>query len=103
VVVRGKVDTRDDSPKLVAIELERLQPDETGTTSLCIDLTRTPVDGELLEQLKAVLHEHPGQSEVNLRLSDRQVVRLPDEFCVEAGNGLVAELRVMLGRDAVTV
>jgi hypothetical protein len=30
-------------------------------------------------------------------------VRLPPEFCVEASNTLVAELRVMLGADAVII
>jgi len=36
-------------------------------------------------------------------LGDRQVLRLPDEFSVEPANGLMAELRVLLGGDAVVV
>jgi hypothetical protein len=30
-------------------------------------------------------------------------VRLPDELAVDASNGLVAELRVLLGANAVSV
>ena len=36
-------------------------------------------------------------------LSDEQVVRLPDEFAVDDANGVVAELRVLLGPDAIVV
>jgi len=43
--------------------------------------------------LKALLSEHPGESQVFLHLGERQIVRLPDEFNVDASNGLVAELR----------
>jgi hypothetical protein len=40
---------------------------------------------------------------VFLHLDERRILRLPDDFCVDAGNGLVAELRVLLGPDAVLV
>ena len=36
-----------------------------------------------------------------LHLDDRQVVRLGEGFQVDAASGLVAELRVLLGPDAV--
>ena len=55
----------------------------------------------LLEGLKGLLLEHPGESQVFLHLGDRQVVRLPDNFCVEVRTGLLAELRVLLGPSAV--
>ena len=57
----------------------------------------------LLEALRGLLSEFPGQSQVFLHLSERQVLRLPDEFCVDPTSGLVAELRVLLGPDAVLV
>ncbi|CAB4834118.1 unannotated protein [freshwater metagenome] len=38
-----------------------------------------------------------------LHLDERQVLRLPANFSVDAGNGLVAELRVLLGPDAILV
>ena len=36
-------------------------------------------------------------------LSDRQVLRLPDEFAVNSANGVVAELRVAFGPDSILV
>ena len=36
-----------------------------------------------------------------LHLGERQVLRLPDEFCVDAVRRPVGELRVLLGPDAI--
>ena len=36
-----------------------------------------------------------------LHLGERQVLRLPDGFNVESSAGLMAELRVLLGPDAI--
>jgi hypothetical protein len=58
---------------------------------------------DLLERLKALLTEHPGQSQVFLHLGDRQVLRLPEQFSVEASAGLMGELRVLLGAGALAV
>ena len=57
----------------------------------------------LIDELKSLLTEHPGDSPVFLHIDDRQVVRLPAEFTVDTGKGLVAELRVLLGPDAILV
>ena len=43
-------------------------------------------------------HEHLLISFIHL---DRQVVRLPDDFRVDAMSGLAGELRAMLGPDAL--
>jgi DNA polymerase-3 subunit alpha len=56
---------------------------------------------EMLAALKSLLSDHPGESPVFLHLGERQVLRLPDAFNVEATTGLLAELRVLLGPDAI--
>jgi len=101
VVVRGRVDTRDDQPKLMAMELERFEPITDGSPPLRLNLPPSRLSEELLGELKIVLNEHPGESQVFLHLGERQVLRLPDQFCVEATTGLMAELRVLLGADSV--
>jgi len=53
-------------------------------------------DGEFLEV--AAWHNHPASI-----ISDLGRVRLADDLWVDASNGLVAELRVLLGANAVTV
>ena len=57
----------------------------------------------LIDDLKTLFVDHPGDSPVFLHLDERQVLRLPSDFSVDASNGLVAELRVLLGPDAILV
>ncbi|HEY8057246.1 MAG TPA: DNA polymerase III subunit alpha, partial [Acidimicrobiales bacterium] len=100
VIVRGRVDRKEDTPRVMAMELERFEP-VVESPSVTIDLTRSAVNDDLLRRLKGVLADHPGESEVVLQLSERQRVRLADDLSVDASNGLVAELRVLLGSNAV--
>ena len=102
VIVKGRVDRKEDTLRVMAMDIERFEP-VAESTSVLIDLSRSAVNEEVLRRVKGVLAEHPGDSEVVLRLSERQKVRLPDELAVDASNGLVAELRVLLGANAVTV
>jgi hypothetical protein len=51
----------------------------------------------------ALLAAHPGDAEVYLHLGERQVLRLPADYCVNPSGGLVGELRVLLGAEAVVV
>ena len=101
VVVRGRVDGRDDVPKLMATELERFEPVSDGAPPVHINLRPAALSDELLSALKGLLVDHPGESQVFLHIGDRQVLRLPDEFLVHATAGLLAELRELLGPDAI--
>ena len=102
VVVKGRVDSRDDVPKLMASDITVFEAVSDGGPPLRVRLRPSASQREL-ERLKGLLGEFPGQSQVFLHLDERQVLRLPDEFCVDATSGLVAELRVLLGPDAVLV
>ncbi len=102
VCVKGRVDRRDDTPKVIAMEIDVFEPTTTAP-ALRVALGANGIQPGLVDRLKALLLEHPGESEVFIQLSVRQTVRLPPEFCVEASNVLLAELRVLLGPDAVIV
>jgi DNA polymerase-3 subunit alpha len=101
VVVKGRVDARDDQPKLMATELERFEPVSDGAPPVHVNLSPAALSDTLLAQLKHLLSEHPGESQVFLHVGERQVLRLPEDFNVEASTGLMAELRVLLGPSAV--
>ncbi|HEY5155742.1 MAG TPA: OB-fold nucleic acid binding domain-containing protein, partial [Acidimicrobiales bacterium] len=101
VILKGRVDGRDDTPKLMAMDIQVFEPITDGAPPVRIRLTPNALSEPLLAGLKGLLSEHPGESQVFLHLGERQVVRLPDEFNVDASNGLVAELRVLLGPDAI--
>ena len=99
LVVRGRLDTREEEPKIVCMEvsrpvLERGQEDLHITLPLGV-LTDAKVDG-----LKEVLGGHPGHSPVLLHVGAK-VLRLPPEFNVDCRNGLVGELKRLLGQTAV--
>ena len=49
-----------------------------------IKVSPNALSEHLLGELKGLLGEHPGESQVFLHLGERQIVRLPDEFNVDA-------------------
>ncbi|MFV0317481.1 MAG: DNA polymerase III subunit alpha [Microthrixaceae bacterium] len=100
VVVGARIDKREDTPKLIASDLEPfdVMPDDTPALRLSLDPAR--LDDSTLTRIKELLVDFPGESEVHLLL-DTQVLRLPDEFLVDTSSGLVGELRVLLGPEAV--
>ena len=53
-----------------------------------------------MDGLKRLLAEHPGDSPVFLHVGEK-VLRLPPEFNVDSRRGLVGELRVLLGPNAI--
>jgi DNA polymerase-3 subunit alpha len=100
VCVRGRIDTRDDQPKLVCMGLTRPQlvADDGPPLRICLPLAS--LTDSLLEGLKQLLVDHPGPSPVFLHVGAK-VLRLPDELNVDARSGVVAEVRVLLGPNAV--
>ncbi|MGH9105864.1 MAG: OB-fold nucleic acid binding domain-containing protein, partial [Acidimicrobiales bacterium] len=96
VCVRGRLDLRDDVPKLVCSEVKRPQLALEGGEPVRVVLPVAALDGERVASLKALLSEHPGPSPVYLHVGSK-VVRLSPEFNVTASPGLLAELRVLLG------
>ena len=99
VLVSGRLDGRDDEPKFIANKLNRFEA-TADRRELRLTVHAHRVNDHLISELKTLLSNHPGDTAVFLNL-DKQVVRLPDSFRVEAGNGLAGELRVLLGPDAV--
>jgi DNA polymerase-3 subunit alpha len=104
VVVKGRVDLRDDTPKLVAMEVIRPEIVLDGGPPVRIKVKLHALTDEKAARLKAVLGEHPGDSPVYVHLEAPEkttVLRLADDLLVDPGNGLFAELRVLLGADCL--
>jgi DNA polymerase III subunit alpha len=100
VIVRARVDKREDQPKLMAMELEQFEVMADARPPLRLKLSPNSLSESLLASLKELLAEHPGGSDVFVHLGER-VLRLPDQFSVDRSTGLMGELRVLLGPDAV--
>jgi len=99
VILKGRLDSRDDEAKFIAMSFDVFEP-ITEAPPLRIQLSANAVSDDLVSELRGVLQRHPGESEVFIHF-DRQVVRLPDDFRVDAANGLAGELRAMLGAEAL--
>jgi DNA polymerase-3 subunit alpha len=110
VVVRGKLDHKGrGETKLVAQEVELFQPTEdevakaraardTGPLKLRIDAAEFGVT--LVEELKGILEQFPGESEVLLVMKTREgmrELRFGREYRVRRSAGLDAELDALLG------
>ncbi|CAN5657952.1 DNA polymerase III subunit alpha [soil metagenome] len=101
VCVKGRVDKREDDPKLIALSIEPFEPVTDGAPPLRVRLAPRALSDAMVGRLKDLFTQFPGESPVFLHLGDTKVLRLPEQFCVATGTGLVAELRVLLGPDAI--
>jgi DNA polymerase-3 subunit alpha len=104
VVVKGKVDRRDDVPKLIAMDLAI--PDLTvgDGAPFVVSLAVTRCVPPVVEQLREVLRTHPGPTEVHLRLRGDQritLVRLDDKLRVTSSPALHADLKQLLGSACI--
>ena len=104
VIIRGRVDKRDDQPKLIAQAVEIFDADRAGASPpLRLDIRPEQLSEDLIDRLKMVLGDHHGESSVFIHLSDDKAVKLSDSYTVDTSNGLIPELRVLLGADAVVL
>jgi DNA polymerase III subunit alpha len=102
VAVRGRLDRRDESRfGLIAHDIQVLAGLEVGTTrTLRLAIPSHAFDDLLIQRLKRVLRDHPGESVVVIELGRGKVLRLSDEFRVDIDRA-VGELRMAFGHDAV--
>ncbi|HEY8202571.1 MAG TPA: DNA polymerase III subunit alpha, partial [Actinomycetota bacterium] len=103
VLVKARIDLRDDSPKLMALEVRA--PDLSGgATPLRLKMPASSCSPDRLEVLKGVLGNHPGSSPVLLHLESQgrtTVLKLGGGFSVELRSGLYGEIRSVLGVAAL--
>jgi len=100
VVVRGRIDLRDEQPKIVAMDVRRPVLSATDSEPLRIALPISVLTDDTVERLKEILTAHPGSSAVLLHVGEK-VLRLPAEFNVATRNGLMGELKMLLGVNAL--
>ena len=100
VIIKGRVDRRDDIPKLIANEVTvpDLSVGPRGPVVVSIPTPRcTP---PVVERFKEVLASHPGTSDVHLQLvggDKTTTVRLDAALRVRATPSLFADLKALLG------
>ncbi len=107
VIVKGRLDAREDEPKLMGMDIQVLEVILDGAPPVRISIPSAGLSESMVASLKELLLRYPGQSQVFLHVgvgaggSGGKVLRLPDKFCVDACSTLFAELSVLLGPDAI--
>ncbi len=101
IVLKGRVDRRDDQPKLIGQKVEVFDGIADGAPPVRIRMSPNDVTDATIGRLKSVLADHPGESAVFLHIGEQKVLRLPDAWTVASGNALMADLRVLLGPEAL--
>jgi DNA polymerase-3 subunit alpha len=102
LVVTGRVDHRGDDVKLIAQQIAEPDLDPERVVRLKVPAVR--VSRDMVDRLRAVLANHPGDAPVFLHMTgegDDTVVRLGEEHMVEPRTALYAELRELLGPQAI--
>jgi DNA polymerase-3 subunit alpha len=100
VCVKGRLDKREEPAKLIVMEVRPVELNPDFGPPVHFELPLATLTDTTVDHLKAVLLDHPGDSPVFLRVGEK-VLKLPDEFCVDPRNGLLAEVRVLLGPSSV--
>ncbi len=116
VLVKGRADLRGRELQLVALEIR--QPDLSGSDSspqdggrpvepsdpLVVDVSAWSCTPGLIARMKDLFSMHPGDCPVLIQLvtdGETTRLRLAEEYCVDGSPALLAELRRLLGPEAV--
>ncbi|TPG12591.1 DNA polymerase III subunit alpha [Pedococcus bigeumensis] len=100
VVVKGRVNRRDDTPTIFASDLTLPDISEGPRGPVVVTIDTNRATQTKVEELKSVLSSHPGSTEVHVRLSQpgRSVLmKLEDSYRVNASEALFGDLKVILG------
>ncbi|MGA2211143.1 MAG: DNA polymerase III subunit alpha [Acidimicrobiales bacterium] len=101
VVIRGRIDNRDEQPKLIAMEVRRPELVSSAPGApIEVTLPLHRLTDSMVRQLRELVMEHPGLSPVHLKVGEK-VLRLPAQFNVDPRSGIVGALKELFGTQAV--
>jgi len=104
-VVRGRLNRRDETPTIFAQELTLPDIKDGPRGPVVVTLPLARATNDVAERIKRVLSEHPGVTEVHLKLTQpgRSVLmRLDDSLRVTASAALFGDLKALLGPACLT-
>ncbi|HNL52718.1 MAG TPA: OB-fold nucleic acid binding domain-containing protein, partial [Actinomycetota bacterium] len=104
LVVKGRLDVSEDSPRLMAMEVTAPDLSVDRNTPFVITVAAQQCTPDTVDRLKSVLGAHPGPTEVHLQMSSgtrTTVLRLDEGFRVSATSSLGADLKALLGPNCL--
>lgn len=108
IFIRGKVNAREDTPKVIAEEVIPIEDAEKKFTKVVsIDLLTAGLELDTLKKLKEILLRHPGKTPVYIHFRDpgghRTIFHSGEDLKVETGQPLFEQLEQLLGANAVKI
>jgi DNA polymerase-3 subunit alpha len=106
LLIRARLDKREDVPRLIAMEVSVPDVSEGPRGPITLALPATRCTPPVVERLKDVLATHPGTTEVRLELQSggrSTVLRLDERLRVTATPALMADLKELLGAGCLAV
>jgi DNA polymerase-3 subunit alpha len=100
IVVKGRVDRREDVAKIIASDLSVPDLSDGPRGPVVVSLQAARCTPPVVERLREVLSTHPGTTEVQLQLVNgerRTALRVADGFRVAATPALMGDLKALLG------
>ena len=104
VLIRGRVDRREELPRVTAIDLTLPDLKVAPTGPLVISMAAAACTPPVIDRMKEILRSHPGNREVHLKLLNGEkntVLKLDEKLRVSSSPGLSADLKTVLGPDCL--
>ncbi len=104
VIIRGRIDKREEQVKLMALDLSTPDISLTPSVPLIISMDTVRCTPPVVDRIKEILRSHPGKREVHLKLDDGRkslVMKIGDDLRVTASPSLSADLKAILGPDCL--
>ena len=102
VLIRGRVDKREDQVRFTALEMKNADVSAAPTGPLVITLPINQCTPPVVDRMKEILRSHPGKREVHLHLDEngmRTVMKL--DTLVTSSPSLSADLKSILGPNCL--
>jgi DNA polymerase-3 subunit alpha len=108
IFIKGKINTRDDVPKIIADEIVAIEEVQSRfTKSICIDLNTAGLDPVLLKDIKEVLVKHQGTTPVFMTFRDplgkAAMISSGDRLRVKTTDELLNSLEKLVGENSVKI
>ncbi|CAB4751024.1 unannotated protein [freshwater metagenome] len=104
VIVRGRIDKREEQVKIMALDLSTPDISLAPSGPLIISMETMRCTPPVVDRIKEILRSHPGKREVHLKLDDGRkslVMKIGDDLRVTASPSLSADLKSILGPDCL--
>jgi DNA polymerase-3 subunit alpha len=104
VVVRGRIDKREETPQVTALDLSIPDINQAPIGPFVIKLEAERCTPPVVDRMKEILRSHPGTREVHLKIeggNKNTVLRLDDGLKITASPSLSADLKSILGPDCL--